>query len=213
MKMTSTLPMTWPRRRAAALLLPAAALLLALGGCASGPAVRAEYDKSVDFSQYKSFGFISPLGTDRSGYETVVSQYLKAATRRELEARGLRYDESAPQLRLNFNARLSDKLRTTTMPAAGVGFGYYGYRGGFYSAWPMYSVETTTSSYTEGTLNIDIVDAARRQLVWEGVAVGTVTEASAESIRPKLDQAVAAVFLKFPLAPLSAASAASSVAR
>jgi hypothetical protein len=190
----------------------AAVLLLMLGACASGPAVRAEYDPAVDFSQYKSFGFFSPLGTDRSGYETVVSQYLKAATRRELEARGLRYDESAPQLKLNFNAKLSDKLRTTTMPAAGAGFGYYGYRGGFYSAWPMYPVETTTSSYTEGTLNIDVVDATRRQLVWEGVAVGTVTETSAESIRPKVDQAVAAVFLKFPLAPLSSASTAASTA-
>ena len=208
MKMSSTLPMNRPVRLAGRLSPLAAVLLLALGACASGPAVRAEYDKSVDFSQYRSFGFFSPLGTDRSGYESVVSQYLKAATRRELEARGLRYDESAPQLKVNFNAKLSDKLRTTTMPSAGVGFGYYGYRGGFYSAWPMYPVETTTSSYTEGTLNIDVVDAARRQLVWEGVAVGTVTETSAESIRPKLDQAVAAVFVKFPLPPMAAASAA-----
>ena len=208
MKTISTPTMNRPVGPAARFSPLAAVLLLALGGCASGPAVRAEYDKSVDFSQYKSFGFFSPLGTDRSGYETVVSQYLKAATRRELEARGLRYDEGAPQLKVNFNAKLSDKLRTTTMPSASAGFGYYGYRGGFYSAWPMYSVETTTSSYTEGTLNIDLVDAARRQLVWEGVAVGTVTETSVESVRPKVEQAVTAVFLKFPLAPTAAASAA-----
>ncbi len=213
----SELPMTTPSdatmnptRRLPARLSPLAALLpLVLAACASGPSVRAEYDKSVDFSRYKSFGFYSPLGTDRSGYETLVSQYLKTATRRELEARGLRYDEGAPQLKVNFNARLSEKLRTTTVPTAGAGFGYYGYRGGFYSAWPMYSVETTTTgSYTEGTLNIDLVDAARRQLVWEGVAVGTVTETSAESVRPKVEQAVTAVFLKFPLAPAAAASAA-----
>ena len=185
-----------------------AAALLALAGCASAPAVRVEYDKSVDFGQYKTFGFFNPLGTDRSGYETVVSQYLKAAARRELEARGLRFDDEAPQLKLNFNARLSEKLRSTAMPGPTFGMGYYGYRGGFYSAWPMYTYETTTSTYTEGTLNIDVVDAARRQLVWEGVAVGDVNDTSTESIRPKLEQVVAAAFAKFPLAPAAAASAA-----
>ena len=188
--------------------LALAAALLTLAGCSTGPVVRAEYDKSVDFSQYKTFGFFSPLGTDRSGYETVVSQYLKAASRRELEARGLRYDEAAPQLRINFNARLSEQLRTTSMPGPSFGMGYYGYRGGFYSAWPMYSYDTITTSYTEGTLNIDVVDAARKQLVWEGVAVGNVNDTSAESIRPKIEQAVAAAFAKYPLAPAAAASAA-----
>ena len=187
--------------------LALAATLLALAGCASAPAVRVEYDKSVDFGQYKTFGFFNPLGTDRSGYETVVSQYLKAAARRELEARGLRFDDEAPQLKLNFNARLSEQLRTTSMPGPSFGMGYYGYRGGFYSAWPMYTYETTTSTYTEGTLNIDVVDAARRQLVWEGVAVGDVNDTSTESIRPKLEQVVAAAFAKFPLAPAAAASA------
>ena len=185
-----------------------AAALLALAGCASAPAVRVEYDKSVDFGQYKTFGFFNPLGTDRSGYETVVSQYLKAAARRELEARGLRFDDEAPQLKLNFNARLSEKLRSTAMPGPTFGMGYYGYRGGFYSAWPMYTYETTTSTYTEGTLNIDVVDAARRQLVWEGVAVGDVNDTSSESIRPRLEQVVAAAFARFPLAPAAAASAA-----
>jgi len=197
MKIPSSLP---------ALVLVAA--LLALAGCTTAPVVRVEYDRAVDFAQYKTFGFFDPLGTDRSGYETVVSQYLKAATRRELEARGLRFDAEAPQLKVNFNARLSEKLRSTTIPGPTFGMGYYGYRGGFYSAWPMYSYETATSTYTEGTLNIDVVDAARRQLVWEGVAVGDVNDTSSESIRPRLEQVVAAAFARFPLAPASAASAA-----
>ena len=63
------------------------ASLLALAACTSGPEVHAELDRTADFSQYRTFAFISPLGTDRDGYQSIVSQYLKAATQRELEAR------------------------------------------------------------------------------------------------------------------------------
>lgn len=44
---------------------------------------------------------------------------------------------------------------------------YYGYRRGYYSPWVGYSyaTETTVSQYTEGTFNIDIVDARRQQLI------------------------------------------------
>ena len=182
--------------------LAGAALLAA--GCASGPQVRAERDKTVDFSQYHTFGFVSPLGTDREGYQTMVSQYLKDATQREFEARGLRLVENSPQLLVNFSGRLNDRLLTTTMPSTtvmvGAGHGYYGYRTGFYTTWPLYGSETQIDTYQEGTLNIDVIDAARKQMVWEGVAVGRVTEKTMDNLRPEIDGAVTAIFSKYPVA-------------
>jgi hypothetical protein len=179
--------------------LAAAAGLLALGGCATGPNVRADYDRSADFSVYKTFAFASPLGTDRNGYQSVVSQHLKAATQRELEARGMRLDAAAPQLLVNFSAALNDKLRVTTMPTMGVGFGYYGYRGGMYSTWPLYADQTTVSQYQEGTLNIDVVDAARKQLVWEGVVTDSVTQKMLDDVPAAVNAAVKAAFVKYPV--------------
>lgn len=182
--------------------LAGAALIAA--GCASGPRVRAERDKTVDFSQYHTFGFVSPLGTDREGYETMVSQYLKSATQRELEARGLRLVEDAPQLLVNFSGRLNEKLRATTGPSTGVLFGvgagrdYYRYRTGFYTTWPLYRTDTVVDSYSEGTLNVDVIDAARKQMVWEGVAVGRVTEKTMDNLKPAIDEAVTAIFAKYP---------------
>jgi hypothetical protein len=163
--------------------------------------VRSNFDKATDFSQYKTFGFATPLGTDREGYQTIVSQHLKTATRRELEARGFKYADTSPQLLVNFNAKLSDKLRAETVPSASVGMGrgYYGYRSGYYSAWPMYD-ETVVTSYTEGTLNIDLVDAARKQMVWEGVAVGSVSEKAQTNLQPAVESVVTAIFKKFPVA-------------
>ncbi len=124
-------------------LLPlAVASAVALGGCATAPVVQVDYDRTADFTSYKTFGFASPLGTDRNGYQTILSQYLKVAAQRELEARGMRLDTGAPQLLVNFSANLTDKLRVISTPdmtmGVGLGRGYYGYRAGMYSAWPMY---------------------------------------------------------------------------
>jgi hypothetical protein len=178
------------------------AALLATG-CASGPRVRAERDAAVDFSRYRTFAFVEPLGTDRAGYQTMVSQHLKAATRRELESRGLRLVEADPQLLVNFNGRLSEKFRTSTVPSSGMTFGYgrgyYLYRTGFYTTWPLYQPETRVQSYTEGTLNVDVIDAEKKQMIWEGVAVGRVTDKTYDNLKPEIDSVIAAIFANYPI--------------
>lgn len=192
------LPIPLFARRLPAAAASAAVALMMLGGCASTPEVRVDFDRSADFTQYKTFGFASPLGTDRGGYQSIVSQYLKAATQREMEARGMRLEAGAPQLLVNFNAALNEKLRVTSVPS--MGYGYYGYRGGLYSVWPMYRDQATATPYTEGMLNIDVIDAARRQLVWEGVVTGSVTQVQLDNVQAAIDAAVAAAFLKYPIA-------------
>lgn len=186
------------------------AVVLALSGCASGPEVRADYDRSANFSSYKTFAFASPLGTDRNGYQSVISQHLKAATKLELEARGMKQVTDSPQLLINFNASLSDKLAVHSTPTMSVGMtrGYYGYRGGMYSAWPMYADQTTVTQYKEGTLNIDVVDAARKQLVWEGVVTDSVDQKMMDNVEAAINVAVKAAFAKYPVAAPAAASAA-----
>ena len=189
-----------------AALLAVAAMWLALSACASLPQVRISYDRSADFTQYKTFAFMSPLATDRGGYQSLVSQELKVATRREMEARGMRMDDVAPQLFINFNAALVDKTRVSSMPVlvnGGFGFyggGYYGYRRGAYLPWPQYVDQTIVSNYKEGTLNIDVIDAARKQLVWEGVVTDSnVTQDELANLSTSLNDAVIAAFAKYPV--------------
>lgn len=197
-------------KKPALLGLVLAATLL-LGACATGPVVKVEVDQKADFTQYKTFGFANPLGTDRSGYQTIVSGHLKAATQRELEARGLRLSENAPQLLVNFNAALNEKLRVTSLPSPmlgfGVGRGYYGYRAGMYSTWPMYRGEMIATPYQEGALNIDLIDASTKQMVWEGVVTEAVTQKALDNLQAAIDKAVAAAFAKYPGAMPTAAGA------
>ena len=74
----------------------------------------------------------------------------------------------------------------------------WGALAGFYGGWPGYGWGEDVYQYTEGTLNIDLVDARRRQLVWEGVAVGEVQDPDSTGSPQKVDQVVAEIFAKYP---------------
>lgn len=194
------------RRMAFVASIAGAALPVLLAGCASEPRVRVDFDPAVDFGRYATFGFVDPLGTDRAGYQTIVSRHLKDAARREMLARGFVYAERDPDLLLNFNAQLEDRVRTAGVgPSYGVG--YYGYRRGVYGAWPMYPAEAWVWTYREGTLNVDVVDRARRQMIWEGVVVDTVTDRTLDNLEARIDAAIAAVFGRFPVAARNPAPA------
>ena len=163
-------------------------------GCASGPSIYVNTDPAATFATYRTYNFATPLGTDGPGYSSMLSQYLRQATSRELEARGYQRSDS-PDLLVNFNVQTKDKIQTTTTSAGPRYGGYYGYRTGYYGVWGGYDTQVT--QYTEGTLTIDIVDAVRKQLAWEGTAVGRVREKDRSNLKPVIDDLVAQFFSKY----------------
>jgi len=164
-----------------------------LTGCASGPKIITNQDPSVNFGNYRTFGFMSDLDTNKDKYQSLTSQYFKTAAIGELEARG--YTQSSnPDMLVNFNVVTEEKTRTTQTPTAG---GYYGYRG--YGAWGGYGgYETTVTQYTEGTVNVDLVDAKKSQLIWEGVVIGKITDEVRENLQAACYQVITEVFARYP---------------
>ena len=80
--------------------------------------------------------------------------------------------------------------------------GYYGYRDPFYDPWGGYvAYETRIDQYPEGTLNIDVIDAATKSLVWEGSIGGRVTDSAIRNLEQTIDNAVKAIMADFPIAP------------
>jgi hypothetical protein len=52
----------------------------------------------------------------------------------------------------------------------------WGYGWGFgWSPW-MWNNNTSVSRYTEGTLTIDIIDAKKKELIWQGQGEGVLTK-------------------------------------
>lgn len=182
-------------------LVPVLAVVGLLSACSSGPTIRSDYDHSANFAQYRSFAFMSPLATDTSGYTTLFTERLKTATRGQMEMRGYVYSEQTPDLLVNFNAKLQQKTQVTPampmMPVMPMG-PYYGYRTGFYGGWSGYGFGDDVYQYTEGTLNIDLIDARRKQLVWEGISTGVINDVATAGSAQNVDASVAQIFQRFP---------------
>jgi len=169
-------------------------------GCASGPKIIGDYDDGADFGSFQTWDFIEEAGPDYDGYESLFSQYMMDAITLEMNKRG--YTQSSnPDIFLNFNAYVQDKTKVTQSPSMGPPMGgYYGYRGGYYGAWGSYGygTETRVSQYTEGTFNIDIIDAKKMQLVWEAVVVGKITDKHRENLRQVVMDGVPEFFALYP---------------
>lgn len=182
----------------------ATAGLVLLGGCATmGPQIHTDYDPTVDFSRYQTFAFMDreERGLTRT-YDTLGDQRVKEAVTRELSARGYRRIEEDADLLVNFAMETERVEEIRSVPSSTAPPGY-AWRSGFYYPWPAYSYpyayETWVDRYEEGTLYVDLVDAERNQLIWEGRAVGRVTKATREDPAGALDQAVAEIFDRFPV--------------
>jgi Domain of unknown function (DUF4136) len=171
-------------------LTSAASVLIS--ACATGPAIHREINPAATFSSYKTFGFLSPLATDKFPYESLLTQHLKDATRHSMESKGYVFSNSTPDLLLNFYVNIKDKqdVRTTPGSAAYVGYpgGYYGYRTGYYRVVDTATIETV--NYKQGTLTIDLVDAKQKTLAWTATAEGRISNDALKNPGPAIDTLV-----------------------
>lgn len=162
--------------------------------CHSVPSIHVVRDKSANMPQYRTFAFHPSLDREGEQYESLSEQYLKSAIQEELKKRGLAYSDS-PDLWVNFNVHTTEKLRVRTKPSP---THYYEFRYG-YRVWPGYPIfEERIEQYTEGTLNIDLVDRQKNQLVWEGIAIGKVSKKTLDNLESNIIQTVALIFEKYP---------------
>ena len=172
-------------------------LLAALmAACASGPRIVTNQDPGADFTQLRTFGFMQPLGTDSASGQTLTSQHLVAAVTDELQMRGLRRSEDSPDLLVNFF--ISTREVVTASPSSGSSMHW---RRGRYGTWGGYSMSMSTQTITQqtqGTLAVDLVDAERGQLIWEGAATKRVTDARRRNLEETLNSAVKDLLAELP---------------
>jgi len=175
---------------------------LLITACASSVDIKSDYDHSIDFSQYKTYGYYSPMGIENPNYSSLLGQMFRDAIDAQMRPRGYVLSNN-PDILINVSARLQDKTKVTTMsdPMYGGYGGYYGYRGGMYDPWGGYGYGTSThvSQYTEGTINIDMVDVKQKRMIWEGIAIGRVNEKQKnDELRQDIMTGVAEMFEGYP---------------
>ena len=186
------------RKMSRFVLIAGVAVLLA--SCASKPTIETDYDHTIDFSQYTTYGFFNPMGIENPNYSSIYGSIFREAISREMESRGYKMSDN-PDLMINVSGRLQDKTKVTTTSDPYMGGGYYGYRRGAYGAWGGYGYGTQThvSNYTEGTVNVDMVDRNMKRMVWEGVAVGRVNEKKTnDETRANINAGIQEMFAGYP---------------
>ncbi|MEH6570953.1 MAG: DUF4136 domain-containing protein [Halioglobus sp.] len=175
--------------------LAVAGTALLLGGCASSPNTYSNADARVDFQHYQTYAFMQDLATDGDQYQSLDSTHLKESVAREMAARGLKKSDT-PDLVINFSIDSKEKIRSRSVPSAGL-------HGDFYDPYYGYGMgishQTHIDQYTEGMLNIVAVDTASNALVWEGSTKGRISKKVEQNWQATLNNAVIEIFEYFPL--------------
>jgi hypothetical protein len=185
-----------PRLPLVAALAAVAALVT---GCASGPDVRGDYDRAVDFGKYRTYNFLAATSADGTEFKSIAQQMMQQAASREMEARGYVKSEN-PDLLINFKGKLEEKtdIQSTPAPYYGPSFGYRGWGGAPYGAYGYGGTEVTTRRYNVGTLVMDVIDREKRQAVFQGGLEDVVTSKMMQDKEGTITNAVAAIFAKYP---------------
>jgi len=185
-----------------------------LGACASlnAPQISTDYDHSANFATYKTFAFADPLGTDRGGYTTIVTARLKESVNNQMTQRGYVYQDKNPDLLVNFFIKIRNEAQYVA--PAPMAWGPYGFDGGWYQPWPGYGgfgFAPTVVQYTNGIIKIDLIDARKKQLVWEGVSKSQIDDFKNDTSANKLSLDVSQIFAYYPFAAAPSAVSPSVV--
>ena len=184
----------------AAWMLATAFLTLSACSTTSAPETYTQIAPGVDFRGVRTYGFLAEASTDRGGYESLETNFLKVAVDHQLDLRGMRYEPENPDVLMNFYIHSEDKIRTRQTPTMNTG--YYGYRGGYYDGFGYghgVGYETRIDQYTVGTLTIDMIDPKAKKVIWEGTVSGRITEKDVKDLEGTIDEAVRDIFYKFPV--------------
>lgn len=169
-----------------------AAFVLVLMNCSS-TSYKSDYDPSKDFSKYKTYAwFTENIEGDALAADPLTKKRIMGAVDKVIQARGGQLVESDPDVMVVVHAGVKERMNVTQ-----TGGGYYG--GWYGPGWGGYGGTTHVSYYDEGTLVIDFVDYAEKELVWRGMATGTIDEnPNMEKQQAKIDQVVEKILAQYP---------------
>ena len=139
-------------------------LFLLLFSACSSVQVNSDYDKKVDFTQFKTFAF-HKTGIDKATISDLDKKRILRSIDEVMTSKGFAKNES-PDLLIAFFTKESEQVNVSQFNA-GWGYGWNPY---------IWGGNTSVNRYTEGTLYIDLIDAKKKELIWQGEGEGVLTK-------------------------------------
>lgn len=163
-------------------------LLFVLAACSSVK-VYSDFDKNVDFSPYKTYAF-HKRGIDKVQISELDKKRILRAIDTEMAKKGMTKSEN-PDLLISFQTKERERLDVSQFNA-GWGYGWgWGWNPYFWGG------QNYVSSSTEGTLFIDLIDAKKKELIWQGEGVGYLTETRSQKEK-QINEFVAKILAQYP---------------
>lgn len=140
------------------------------------PKIDVDSDPAFAAGSYSTWNFISPLALEEAGYpESMVTQF-QSSIEAAMRAQGYVRAEN-PDLLINVATTISGEGDTSLQSDAYQAI--HPQRGTFHNSWRGYGEGYGSSSrqarYGEGSINVGVISAEARELVWEGVASGRLS--------------------------------------
>lgn len=187
----------------------ASILALALTACATKPTTT--YDDTLDFNSPKNYAWIdqNPLrvGDTSEQVNPFLQQYVMSATSSAMTAKGysLVTDVSGADFVVAFTFGSRDQIRQDSYPGyvgmgPGVGVGV-GVGAPMWGAPMAMGAGTTTTTYSEGQLSIDLFDANTKKPAWHGTYSHSISESDQKKLEESVSKAVNSIMDAFPPSP------------
>ena len=127
-----------------------------------------DYDKQVDFTPYKTFAF-HKNGIDKAEISDLDKKRILHAIDETMSAKGFTKSDN-PDLLISFFTKEREEVNVNQFNA---GWGY-----GWGWGWNpfLWGGNTMVTRHTEGSLYIDIIDAKKKELIWQGEGEGVLTK-------------------------------------
>jgi hypothetical protein len=177
-------------------------MLMVLGACSSVQ-VTSDYDKTVDFTGYKTFMYYG--WSDNS--DKVLNQFdkdrIENSFAEEFAKRGWSLVKENGDAVVSLFIVVDQKTSYTSYTdhyGAGMYGGMYGPRFGYYGMPMSSTTQTQQNDYLEGTLIVDVFDTKEKKQIWQGVGKKTINE-STRNREENINNAVAAIMKEFPIKP------------
>jgi Domain of unknown function (DUF4136) len=168
------------------------ALMLVLFSCSSVN-VYSDYEKGTDFSNFKSYAFYKK-GIDKVEISDLDKKRILKAIEKELKAKGMVPSDN-PDLLVNIFTKSREKIDVYNNNYYGWYPWYYGYG---YGPGYGFGYSNVTSS-TEGTLFIDLIDARKKELAWQGIGVGILSYyKNIDKKEARINEFVSNIMMQYP---------------
>lgn len=169
--------------------------LFSILSCRPPIEITTDQDPNFELSDYETFGFVAPDSLSEDGLGSTYQDELnliKEEIKNHLEARGLNYKGTNPELHVNIGIVIDEKIQTRTTNIMSDPPRYMGQRR---YTWKAEEVEV--GRYQYGTVTIHIIDRSSDELVWLGVGESIVPE-SEERLEKQIKEGVAELISKVP---------------